>query len=161
MTELLHQWIGMLTAAGILAACAMTLSARGSTGRVTRLSCGLLLGMVLFGPLLRLNMDEYAVSLASYRKRSAEISGALEETEKLLDRLYIEDACEAYILDEAQTLGLEGSVEVRAKWRDSCWVPWEAELSLGGGAEGKKKLRAAMEAELGIPLERQNWHDGG
>ena len=106
-------------------------------------------------------MDAYSLSLSKYRDRVAELSGELEDTRQRLNRTYIEEQSAAYILDEAQALGAEGRAEVRARWRDNSWVPWEASLELTGGTDVREKLKNRIEAELGIPKERQSWHEGG
>ncbi len=161
MTELLHNWILGLTASCIVTACALAVSPKGPVERVTRLVCGIVLTAALLAPLSELDMDAYAVSLAEYRDAAARLTQELEETEERLNRVYIEQECAAYILDEARTLGAEGGAEVRARWRDNCWTPWEAELTLNADAAQRRELSEYIAAQLGIPAERQDWHDGG
>lgn len=158
MTEWLRQWIIGLCAASVITACAQSITPGGAVKKVLRLICGLVLTLVLVAPLGELDMDSYALSLASYRSRVAALTEELDETEKRLDRLYIEEGCAAYILDEAHALGLEGRVEVSAKWRDDCWVPWEASLHMSGTEEQHRRLAARLTAELGIVEERQYWY---
>lgn len=159
MTELLRQWIIGLCAASVITACAQSIAPGGAVKKVLRLVCGLVLTLVLIGPFLEPDTEDYAFSLASYRARVAALTAELGETEKRLDRLYIEERCAAYILDEAHALGLEGRVEVRAKWRDDCWVPWEVRLYMKAPEDTKRRLAACLEGELGIPEERQSWHE--
>ena len=158
MTELLRQWIMGLCAASIITACAQTITPTGAVKRVLRLICGLVLTLVLVSPLGKTDLESYALSLAAYRERVASLTEELSETEKRLDRVYIEEGCGAYILDEAHALGLEGRVEVNAKWRDNYWVPWEAKLCLTGADEMCRRLKSTMAAELGIAEERQHWY---
>jgi len=156
--EVLRSWILGLTSVCILTAAALTLTRGGPLSRMTRFVCALVLTAVLLSPLLSPDMDVYALSLAEYRRTAAALTEDMGRTEQELNRLYIEAECAAYILDEARRLGLEGRAEVRAKWRDNCWVPWEAELTLRGESGQRRKLSAVLEAELGIPAERQSWH---
>ena len=158
MTEMLRSWILGLCAASVITACAQTIAPAGAVKKVLRLICGLVLTLALVSPLGDLDMDSYALSLATYRSRAAALTEELAEKEKRLDRLYIEEGTAAYILDEAHALGLEGRVEVSAKWRDDCWVPWEARLYLNGTEEQRNRLSAHLAAELGIAAERQSWH---
>ena len=157
MTELLREWIMGLCAASVITACAQSIVPGGAVKKVLRLICGIVLTMVLISPLTGPNQADYAFSLASYRDRVAALTEELSETEKRLDRMYIEERCAAYILDEAHALGLEGRVEVSAKWRDDCWVPWELWLSMTGPEEQRLRLTAQITAELGIAAERQHW----
>lgn len=159
MTELLRQWIMGLCAASIITACAQTITPTGAVKRVLRLVCGLVLTLVLVSPLGELNVESYALSLAAYRERTAVLTEELNETEKRLNRVYIEEGCAAYILDEAHALGLEGRVEVRAKWRDDCWVPWEVRLHMNSTEEQRRRFAASITGELGIPEERQYWYE--
>lgn len=158
MTELLRSWIMGLCAASVITAFAQTIAPAGPVKKVLRLICGLVLTLVLIAPLGELDMESYALSLAAYRSRAAALTEDLAENEKRLDRLYIEEGTAAYILDEAHALGLEGRVEVSAKWRDDCWVPWEAKLYLNGTEAQRNRLSAHLAAELGIAAERQNWY---
>ena len=60
-------------------------------------------------------------------------------------------------MDKATQLGLDGLwAEVTARWSDEgFWYPWEARL--GGPESGRAELERLIEAELGIPAERQSW----
>ena len=160
MTELLREWIIGLCAASVITACAQSIVPGGAVKRVLRLICGLVLTLVLISPLARPNREDYALSLAAYHMQISDLTEELQETEKRLNRMYIEERCAAYILDEAHALGLEGRVEVRAKWRDDCWVPWEARLYIKADNENKRRLSARLEGELGIAAERQTWYEG-
>jgi len=161
VTELLSEWIRGLTAACVITAAAGTLTPAGPVKRVLKLISGMVLTAVLLSPLLRPDLEGYTIALANYREQVAVLTQELEETEKRLDRTYIETGCAAYILDEAHALGLEGRVEVSAKWRDNCWVPWEAELWLNGEPAQLPRLSGKITAELGIAAERQYWNENG
>lgn len=161
MTELLRQWILGLSTAAIITAGAQRLTPAGPVKKVLQLVCGIVLTSVLLSPLGELDMERYSLSLASYHELAAELTAELEEGEKRMDRLYIEEQCAAYILDEAHALGLEGRVEVSAKWRDDCWVPWEVRISMNGTEQQHIRLRRQIEAELGIAEERQSWDGNG
>lgn len=154
MNELLHNWVWGLTTAALLSACANALCDKGAVSRVLRFACALLLLSALLGPFRGMDWEEYALALRETRESAKALSGELEERNQSLERLYIEEECNAYILDEAKKLGLEGHAEVRAKWMDNAFLPWEVTLCFGENAE-IKVLSALIEAELGIPEERQ------
>jgi len=160
MTELLRQWIIGLCGASVITACAQSIVPAGAVKKVLRLISGLVLTLTLISPLARPDLDDYALSLAGYHESVLALTEDLNEQEKRLERLYIEEGCAAYILDEAHALGLEGRVEVRAKWRDDCWVPWEVQLYMNASEESRQRLAARLEGELGITAERQSWHEG-
>lgn len=156
---MLRSWILGLTAGSILCACANALNRSEAVGRVQKLVSGVVLLTLLLSPLAKPDSAVYAVSLSAYRQRSASLAQTLTEQENYLNRLFIERECGAYILDEAGSLGMEGRVEVRVKWQDNCFVPYSAELYLGE-SPARERLAALIEAELGIPRERQVWHEG-
>ena len=85
--------------------------------------------------------------------------GAGEEADRL-NRTIIERECAAYILDNADALGISAAdAAVTARWsEEGFWYPWESRVSCPEG--GRAALSEAIEAELGIPPERQSWEEG-
>ena len=157
---MLHDWICSLTAASAAAAAAKLLSPEGGVKKVTEVMCGIMLAAVLASPFLRADLPAIALSMAEYRHTAAVLTEGAEEAEKQLLREHIEDQCAAYILREAHTLGAEGlHVTVKTKWRDENWVPYEARIEGTMSAGSRNALSAYMEAELGIPRERQSWDE--
>ena len=154
MNELLHNWVWGLTTAAILSTCANALCNKGAVSRVLRFACGLLLLSALLGPFRGMDWEEYALALREMKESAKALSAELEERNQSLERLYIEEECSAYILDEARKLGLEGHAEVRAKWMDNAFLPWEVTLYFNESAN-TRALTDIIEAELGIPEERQ------
>ena len=98
---------------------------------------------------LRLNFDGYEQELRQVREElSASYDAGLAER--------IEERTAAYISDKADALGLEVKVRVET-------APGEAGVSLPVKAEvtgpRSEELASYMENELGIPRERQVWHE--
>ena len=155
---MLRNWILGLTAGSILCAAAEALSPNAAVSRVLKLTCGAVLLSLLLSPLLSPDWETYALSMAEYHRKNMELSREIELRQDYLSRVYIEQECAAYILDEANSLGMDGTAEVSVEWRDRCFVPVSAELTLQG-ADGKERLSRWLEAELGIPAEKQVWHD--
>ena len=107
MNEWLHNWIAGLTAAAVTAAAAELLTPPGPVEKVTRFICGIMLVAVLLGPLASVDRESFSMSLAGYRDSVADLTGDLEQQQNRLVRSYIEQECAAYILDEAQVLGVD------------------------------------------------------
>jgi hypothetical protein len=63
-------------------------------------------------------------------------------------------------LDKADALGISAAdAAVTARWsEEGFWYPWESQVSCPEG--GRAALSEAIEAELGIPPERQSWEEG-
>ena len=102
-----------------------------------------------------------SLDISNYRKQADEIIGSTEEKQNNLSRSIIEHELEAYILDKAQSSDTElTSVEVSAKWGDeSCWYPYEVKLVANIPQMEKNLISNSIEAELGVPKERQYWSD--
>lgn len=159
MTDLLSMWVRGIIGVSLLSAAALAVTPKGRVHGVLRFACALATILVMLQPLLRLDPDSYAENLALYREEYASLGAAAREDADRLTRTIIEDECAAYILDKANALGVPVvRASVRAHWSGESWVPYEAEVTLHAGADGSALARA-MEAELGIPRERQEWSE--
>ena len=160
MTALFREWILGLVAAAILSSLAQQFTAGGSVEKVTRFACAMMLMAALFSPVVKMDLDDVAISMASYRQTVAALTTDLEEQKSHLMRSYIEEQCAAYILDEAHDLGIDGgSVEVKAKWGEDSWIPSEATMAMTITSNQKQRLSRYITAQLGIAPERQRWNE--
>jgi len=160
MTEVLRTWVLSLTCTALLCSLAMALIPRGRVRTATRLVCGLALAFALLSPLADLDLTDYALDLSRYRRDLAERQQTVGEANDRLARAIIEEESAAYIWDKAQGLGLTvRSVTVRATWGDAqqLWVPYETTMDLDGDSALRARLSREIEAELGIPAQRQKW----
>ncbi|MCD7845446.1 MAG: hypothetical protein LUG57_06285 [Oscillospiraceae bacterium] len=149
-------WITGIVAASVLRAIAMALTPPGRVRSVTGLVCTIVCTLALVSPLLEIDLADLAVGLAEYEQMAEEVVAQSEEESKMLNRAYIEGEYEAYILDKAAETGVAvEEVSVTARWDEEAlvWYPWQAVLA--GAYDGA--LSQAIEAELGIPAERQEW----
>lgn len=156
----MRAWITHIAAASLLAAMAMALTPKGRVRQVTRLVCGLVCALAVAGPLAKLDMSSLAADAARYEQQAGQIVGRAQEEEKMLERTYIEEQCQAYIWGKADERGvaLDG-LSLTAQWDEQTltWYPWEVALDapFDGG------LSAIIETQLGIPAERQRWRSDG
>ena len=100
-----------------------------------------------------------SMDISKYRAKADEIISDADEKQDYLSRTIIEDELETYILDKAKSLDAElVSVEVAVKWGDEgCFYPYEVYLT-GNLTQMKQQLLSnSIEAELGVPDERQYW----
>jgi hypothetical protein len=122
--------------------------------------CGIVCALALAAPVLELDIDSLAVGMAAYEQQAQSIVGTAEEESKMMERTYIEDACQTYILAKATELDSPlRDVSVTARWDDQAlvWYPWQAVLT----GDYDQTLSRLLEAELGIPEERQEWRNDG
>ena len=143
--------------AAVFCALAAALCPEGRPKRVLRAACGVVMAAALLSPVAALDTEALPKAMARYSEAARRQAESAAESADRLNRTIIESECEAYILDKATQLGLDGlRAEVTARWSDEgFWYPWEARL--GGPESGRAELERLIEAELGIPAERQSW----
>ena len=151
--------IRQLCAMSILCGAALSIAPAGVVKRVLELVCSAVLISAVAKPLIGVDFTAYALELARYKEREAEFVDNSEALRDRLNRLVIEEKYETYIMDKAEELGDEiGGAEVTARWStEGCWVPWSVQIHCAGGTEEHRELSGRIEAELGIPAERQQW----
>ena len=156
----MRDWIMGIFAASLLGAMALALCPRGRVYTVTKMVCGVVCALAVASPLIKLDPESLAVSMAEYRRQAEILAANGEEEGKMLERTYIEEECAAYICAKAAEKGAEvKDASVLARWDDGglVWYPWSATVD---GAYSPD-LASVIEGDLGIPPERQEWSDDG
>lgn len=162
MTEAIQGWLFTMTGVAFVTTIASFFASSGSMKRVLKLIGGVAMAIALLSPLLKFDFAAYAASLQLYDSSAAWDSAAVEETEKRLSRTIIESECSAYILDKAAQLGVPlSSAQVSVQWSttDGVWYPYAVTLTQPVGVEKSAALENMIEADLGIPSERQEWRE--
>lgn len=157
MTGAIRGWLTSITAVTLLLSVAETLAPEGTMRKITRFTGGLLLLAALLQPVLRMEQLELRLDFSAYRAAIEERTAELDAGGKEALAGIIEEKTAAYILDKADALGLALSVQVDTEpGEDGTPAPVSVEL------EGPKspELAAWITQELGIPAERQVWHEG-
>lgn len=159
MTEFAGEWVRGIAGAALICAAATALTPRGKVKNVLKLLCGIVLIIAMINPILKQDFLNMSMDMSEYRKQADEIIGKSKENENSLSRTIIEDELETYILDKAKSLNVElKSVEVTVKWGDEgCWYPYEVSLKADIPEREKYLISNSIEAELGVPSERQYW----
>ena len=161
MTEYFGGWVRAAALMAVICGLALMLTPRGRAGAVLKIVCVLVMIFSIIRPIMSRAMPSLSLNIAQYRQQAQEITNQTRQQEANLNRSIIERQCAAYILNKAQSMGVEAAqVSVLAKWSEGgCWYPYE--VSLGGRAspQVKNSLRAVIAGELGIPAERQSWSD--
>ena len=156
---MMHGVIREVCALSVFCGLAMSIMPEGSVKRVAGVLCTAALLITVLTPLRDFDIDSYALLLAKYKEEEAALTARGEEINERLNRLVIEQEYEAYIMDKALELGLEGlAVDVEVQWSlEGLWMPYGASISGVCSQTGKEQLSALMAADLGIPYERQRW----
>lgn len=156
---MIHQSIRQLCVLSLFCGAALSVLPEGGVKRVAEVTCTASLILALVSPLKALDMQTYALESAKRHELETAMTNDAQEAQQRLNRLVIEQEYEAYIMDKAKELGLEGlAVDVEVQWSlEGLWMPYGATLSGVYSQTGKERLSALMAADLGIPYERQRW----
>ena len=153
----LREWLTSLVAVSMLLSVARTLVPEGSIRKISSFTGGLILLVVLLRPLLGADLSRLDLHLEDYERAIGQRQEELASAGEAELAGIIEERTAAYISDKADTLGLAVKVQVETKPAgDGVPVPWRAEL----WGPRSPALATYMEEELGIPGERQVWHEG-
>lgn len=161
MIELIKNWVISLAAAALISGVARSLAPQGKMRRVVSLVCGFLTVAVMLGPLREFDLGRYAEFMVEFNSRTQAYGLDLENENARLVKAIIEEQSAAYILDKAIQLGIvnpKAAVETKHGEGDYPY-PWSVTLGGEATAEQKELLGRYMEAELGIPAERQYWSE--
>ena len=156
MMEAVREWLTSLVLVSLLLSVTQSLIPEGTLRRAASFTGGLILLFALLRPVLGADLRRLELDFGGYQ---AEIAARQEEltaarTEAMTS--IIAERTEAYILDKAGEMGLEVSARVETRaGEDGVPVPWSVELT-GLRTEA---LASYLETELGIPAERQVWHE--
>ena len=155
--------IRRLCAMSILCGAAMSIAPEGTVKRMLAIVCSAALVSAAAEPLIGLDLSAYALELARYERRQEEFLDANAELNDQLNRLVIEERYEEYIKDKAGQHGWSPDrIKVTVQWStEGLWVPYALEISGSGNESGRRALSGVIEAELGIPAERQQWSGDG
>ena len=156
MIGALREWLTSIVVVALLLSVAQMLVPEGSIRRVASFVGGLILLAVLLRPVLGADLERLRLDLGGYEQ---ELQDAREELSAAGDMALserIEERTAAYISDKADALGLEVTVRVETDLGDDgVPVPSAAEVT----GPWSEELASYMEKELGIPRERQVWHE--
>ncbi len=148
--ESIRVWIVSLGAVVMLSSAACALVPKNGAGKAVSLACAALVMAVLLSPIGKADIDVPDVFVDEL-SREIELSADKFhiENEKLTQDI-IEYETEAYILQRAEDIGISCKVSVFSEEN----VPHSAEVRIKEGTP-HEKLSEIIEAECGIPRERQ------
>ena len=159
MGAFLHNYIMTLICTAFLCSVAFILTPDGREKKAVSVVCGITMITAIILPLVKLDFNDYSKSLAGYRLDAQKYADNGNENRENLNRLYIEEQCQAYILDKAEFLGADiSSVRVCAEWStDGYWYPVSATIEGNCEDANRRKLEAIIETDLGIGIDNQKW----
>jgi len=155
----MREAIRMLCALSLLCSVAHSLAPEESGKRAISFVCAVVMLAGCLSFLRSPDWEAYALELGQLRAREERYLRENEEKLRSLDRRVIEAEYGAYILDMAaeRDLALK-EVKVQAQWSmEGLWLPSSVEITGEAAREERVMLEKRIEAELGIPRDRQLW----
>ena len=136
------------------------LGAIGGGDGIRKTVLGLFMLFSVISPLKQIHLDELVLQpLEFYEQGQWLAEEAAAETDQQL-RQVISDKCAAYILREAERLGMDLEVE-QVMLEENTLVPQGAVLRSDAGTEEKQALAEYIRRELGIGEEYLIWNGAG
>ena len=150
MMEAVRAWLTSVVLVSVLLSAAQSLIPPGTVRKAAGFTGGLI------RPVLGADLEHLELDFDHYQAAVEERQEELADTQTEAMASIIAEQTEAYILDKAGELGLEVTVRVETRTEgNGIPVPWSAELT----GSWSQALASALETELGIPAERQVWHE--
>ena len=156
MIGAVRSWLTSIAAVTLMLTVVQTLVPEGTLRKISGFTGGLLLLAALLQPVLKTDLGRLRLDFSGYEEaietRTAELDNAGKEELAAI----IAGRTAAYISDKADALGLDVEARVETEpGEEGTPLPVSAEL------EGpySQDLADWIAGELGIPAERQVWHE--
>ena len=156
MIGAVRSWLTSIAAVTLMLTVVQTLVPEGTVRRITGFTGGLLLLAALLQPVLRTDLERLRLDFSDYRAAIEERAEELDAGGKEELAAIIAGRTAAYISDKADALGLAVTVRVQTEPEEGIPIPVSAELT----GPYSRELADWIAGELGIPAERQVWHEG-
>ncbi len=157
LMENLKAYLLGIAAVAMAVSMAAALLREDALKKAVRLAGGMVLVLVVLGPLVRTNLDAFGQYLSKIQMDQDALASGIEVEDKALMARIIQDKTEAYILDKAEALGAE--VQVTVVMEKGVDYPYPGAVTVEGvlTAAQRSALSADLEQSLAIPRERQEF----
>jgi len=162
MIEAIGDWITSLSAGAMIVSCICAL-AKGPLKRTVRFAGGMLLVILLISPLKDLDIEDVSFFTQQYRAEYEDFAEKNIYSAAPQIKLIIEGRTETYILQRAESLGIDCEVVVRAKTAEDGYpypVALEGVYKAGTDNDALAELQRIIESELAIERKDQIWTEG-
>ena len=132
------------------------LGKKGMCGNTVKFLCGIVMILAVVGPLLNLQLISLKESFHTLSLETGAVAAFGQETALKEYADIIKDRTAAYILDKAESLGAELTVEVTLS-DEVPLVPCGVKLTGAISPYAKKVLSDSIAKDLGIDVEEQVW----
>ena len=129
MITWLQAYLLRLIAAALLTALAAAVTPEGRVKRVTAFAGGLLLAVVLLGPMGEVDFDDMARAISHIETEYQENVTGIRAASTQVQSQLISQRAEAYILSKAEAMGLALQVQVQTRQEGLYPYPWSVTLT--------------------------------
>ncbi len=155
--EAIREYMITVTAAALICGVLNALASKlGSSGKLLRLMCGILMLLTVISPLTKIRLTDLPELGQGILESGEALATAGENSAREEMAAIIKEQTQAYILDKANVLGASLEVEVILT-EDTLPVPKSVRLQGAISPYGKGKLQQILAQDLGIPTEEQIW----
>lgn len=157
MIGAVRSWLTSIAAVTLVLTVVQTLVPEGTLRKISGFTGGLLLLAALLQPVLKTDLGRLRLDFSDYEAAIGERAAELDAAGKEELAAIIAGRTAAYISDKADALGLRVTARVETEpGVDGTPLPASAELT----GPYSRELADWIAGELGIPAERQVWHEG-
>lgn len=157
MIGAVRSWLTSIAAVTLILTVVQTLVPEGTLRKISGFTGGLLLLAALLQPVLKTDLGRLRLDFSDYEAAIGERAAELDAAGKEELAAIIAGRTAAYISDKADALGLRVTARVETEpGVDGTPLPASAELT----GPYSRELADWIAGELGIPAERQVWHEG-
>ena len=156
MIGAVRSWLTSIAAVTLMLTVVQTLVPEGTLRKITGFTGGLLLLAALLQPVLKTDLGRLRLDFSDYKEAVQTRTEELDAAGKEELAAIIAGRTAAYISDKADALGLVVAARVETEPVEGIPVPVSVELT----GPYSQDLADWIAGELGIPVERQVWHEG-
>ena len=155
--SIINEYLLSISAAALLTSVAASLVVNGNVGKIVNCIVMLILVLVVFVPVAKINVSNIARSIAMFRMDLEQEKTGIEVNNREILAELIKEKCEAYILDKAETLGVTIQADITIS--EEGGYPYPVHIRIIGrvSAEDRAYLQRIIEEDIGIPSEQQEW----
>ena len=153
MMDGIRQWLLGVLAAAMALSLLYALLPKGAVRGAARATGGLILLLVVLGPLAGLDLSDLTLRYEDLSRDMERQAEAYRQEGQAQLELGIQQRTAAYISEKAASLGIDCRVQVEVRTEDGLPLPYGASLDV----ERDQVLSDYMAQELGIPASRQSW----
>lgn len=155
--EDIKQYLLTVTAASILCGILVTLLGKKSaSGSIVKVLCGLFLSVSVVAPWAKIQLLDLATYTDNLQLEASQYAANGENTASEELAAIINQQTQAYILDKADSLGLDIAVEVTLNDQEPP-VPYTVVITGSAAPYAKEVLSQFIANDLSVPKERQKW----